>query len=115
MNRLFIRLYLDEDVSVLIKRILVSRGHDVVTTVDEGKLSESDAAQLAFAAENERVIVTHNHGDFEKLASEYIAAGRSHCGIIVAYRRRPSEIAERLLRLLDSVTADEICNQLRYI
>jgi hypothetical protein len=40
-------LYLDEDVSVLVATILQARGLDAVTTRDVGKLSRTDAEQLA--------------------------------------------------------------------
>jgi hypothetical protein len=50
--------------------------------------------------------------DFEELARQYIIAGKSHSGIIVAVRRPPYEITRRLLALLDRVTAEEMDNQL---
>jgi hypothetical protein len=53
--------------------------------------------------------------DFEALARTYFAAGQPHDGIIVAVRRPPWEIARRLLRILSSVTAEEMQNQVRYI
>ena len=115
MNQLFVRLYLDEDVSVLIKQLLSSRGYDLLTTQEANHIGASDAEQLRFAAEQGRAIVTHNHGDFEALAAEYVAAGLQHDGIIIAYRRRPNELAARLLIILDSMTADEMRDQVRYI
>jgi predicted nuclease of predicted toxin-antitoxin system len=108
VNGIFIRLYLDEDVSVLIKRLLESRGYDVITTREAGRVGSTDAEQLAFAAEQGRAIVTHNHGDFEKIAADYSTAGRQHSGIIVASRQRAPEIARRLLTILDDITADEM-------
>jgi predicted nuclease of predicted toxin-antitoxin system len=112
---LFVRLYLDEDVSVLIKQLLASRGFDVLTAQEAGSLGAADAEQLAFATAHDRAIVTHNHGDFEALAADYLASSRHHAGIIIAYRRRPNEIAQRLIAILDDVTADEMRNQVRYI
>jgi hypothetical protein len=76
--------------------------------------SASDAAQLAYAAREGRA-VTHNHGDLEALAAAYLASGRHHSGIIIATRRRPSEIALQLLDILDGTTADEMHDLIRYI
>jgi len=38
-----------------------------------------------------------------------------HAGILIAKRRNPYQIAERVAILLDTLTADEISNQLLYI
>lgn len=115
MNELFVRLYLDEDVSVLTKKLLTSRGYDILTAQEARQLGISDAQQLAFAAAQARAIVTHNHGDFEVLATKYIDSAQHHAGIIIAYRRKPQEIVGRLLVILENVTADEMRDQVRYI
>lgn len=43
MSDLFIALYLDEDVNVLVAALLRARGYDVLTTREEGRLAASDA------------------------------------------------------------------------
>jgi len=113
--KLFVRLYLDEDVSVLVATLLGARGFDVVTTRDEGMLGQDDPAQLAHAVSLERCIVTHNRVHFEHLHRDSLEAGRTHFGIIVASRRSPYEMAHRLAVLLNTLTADETENQLLYI
>ncbi len=60
-------------------------------------------------------IVTHNRRDFEKLADDYHARGGEHAGIIIAVRRRKTEFASRLLKILNQISADEIENQVVYI
>jgi predicted nuclease of predicted toxin-antitoxin system len=115
VTRLFFSLYLDEDVDVLVADLVRARGFDVITTVGAGRLHQSDDEQLAFAAAEERVLLTHNRVDFEQLATEYFAANRSHTGIIIAVRRSPYEVARRVLVLFNQVTADEMENQIRYI
>ena len=49
MSRLFIELYLDEDVSALVAGLLRARGFDVETTHDAGRTASDDAGQLAYA------------------------------------------------------------------
>ena len=115
MNRLFIELYLDEDVDVLIADLLRARGFKAVTTQEAGQLGRSDEEQLAYAVDQQRAFFTHNRADFERIAEAYFATGRAHHGIIIGMRRRPYEIARQLLAILNSLTADEMKNQLRYI
>jgi hypothetical protein len=115
MSRLFIELYLDEDVDVLIAQLLRARGFVVVTTQEAGQLHNSDAEQVAYAVRQHKTLLTHNRVDFEALAQTYFAAGQSHDGIILAVRRPPREITRRLLRILNAVTAEEMQNQVRYI
>jgi Domain of unknown function (DUF5615) len=114
MSRLFIELYLDEDVDVFIAQLIRARGF-VVTTQEAGQLRNSDAEQLAYAVSQHKTLLIHNRVDFEALAQTYVAASQPHDGIIVAVRRPPWEVARRLLRILNSVTAEEMQNQVRYI
>lgn len=60
-------------------------------------------------------ILTHNRVDFQALHQAYIAAGLEHAGIMVSVRHRPYELTQRLLRLLNRLTSDELRNQIIYI
>jgi predicted nuclease of predicted toxin-antitoxin system len=112
--KLFATIYTDEDVNVLIATLLRSRGIDAITTREQDMLGKSDDEQLAWAASTERCILTHNRVDFEELHLLYINEGRQHSGIIVIPRKDAYEITQRLMILLDGLTADEIANQLLY-
>jgi hypothetical protein len=115
MNHLFIELYLDEDVDVLIADLLRARGFKVTTTQEAGQLGNGDEQQLSFATTHEKTFFTHNRNDFERIAEESFATGKEHHGIIIGVRRQPYEIARRLLAILNNVTADEMKNQVRYM
>jgi len=115
VNQLFIALYLDEDVDVLIADLLHIRGFAALTARDVGQLHKSDAEQLAYAVGQHKALLTHNRADFEALAQTYFAAGQPHYGIIIAVRRLPHAIVHRLLHILNHVTADEMQDQVRYI
>lgn len=115
MSHLFIELYLDEDVDVLLAELVRARGFSVTTTVEAGQLGNTDAEQLAYAVSRELVLLTHNRVHFEILAREYFTEGRTHFGILLASRHSPYEILRRLLLLLDQVNADEMRDQVRYI
>jgi predicted nuclease of predicted toxin-antitoxin system len=71
VNKVFICLYLDEDVNVLVTNLLQAKGFDVITVRDAGKLRATDAEQLAYAVSQERTLVTHNRTDFEALVHDY--------------------------------------------
>ena len=115
MNRLFIELYLDEDVNVLVADLVRGHGFAATTARDAGLLGESDAQQLEYAVGQRRAFMTHNRGDFAALSREYQVTGRTHWGLILAIRRPPREIARRLLLILNQVMADEMRDQVRYI
>ncbi len=44
MNKLFIELYLDEDVDVLVAELIRARGFSAMTTVEAGQLHNDDDA-----------------------------------------------------------------------
>lgn len=115
MTQLFIELYLDEDMSVLVADLVRARGFTAIATREAGQLHASDADQLAYAASQRKTLLTHNRDDFEVLAQTYFATGQTHSGIIIVVRHPPYEIVRRLLLILNQVTADEMRDQLRYI
>lgn len=115
MSSFFICLYLDEDVNVLVADLLNAKGFDAITARDAGQLQASDVEQLAYAVSQTRTLVTHNRIDFEALVQTYFEAEQMHYGVIFAVRRSPQEIAQRLLVILNQVTADDMENQVRYM
>lgn len=71
-----ISLYADEDVDVLIKPLLQAKGFDVRTTLDEGMRGKCDREQLAHTILFQRIFLTHNRVDFERVAIQYIEEGK---------------------------------------
>ena len=115
MTRLFIALYADEDVDVLVADLVRARGFDMLTTREAQRLHATDEEQLALAASEGRALLTHNRADFEALHQAYITTGKHHAGILIAVRHPAYEIVRRLLLILNQVTADEMGDQLRYL
>ena len=74
-----------------------------------------DPEQLAYAAEQGLCDVTHNRRHSQELHRQYLAADRDHAGIVIAVRKRPYEVWARLREVLNTLTADEMRNQLLYI
>ena len=114
-SSLYIHLYFDEDVSVGIVENLRTRGFDVLSARDADTLGKSDDDQMLYAISLHRAVVTHNRVDFEKQHTKFLERGMKHFGVIIARRRKDAEVVSKLLALLDSATAEEIQNQLRYI
>jgi predicted nuclease of predicted toxin-antitoxin system len=115
MTDIFIHVYLDEDVDVLVASLLRSRGFEATTAQESRQLGKTDAEQLEYAASQGAAILTHNRIDFEVLAREYFEREKLHYGIIIAVRNPYQEIVQRLLTILNSTTADEMENQILYI
>jgi len=113
--KLFIELYLDEDVSVLLAKLLNARGFNVTTAHESSMLGRDDSEQLLKAISQMRCILTHNREHFERLHRHYIETSQKHYGIIIAKRRNIYEIMSRVVILLNKITADEMENNLLYI
>jgi hypothetical protein len=115
VNKLFITLYLDEDVDVLLANLLIARGFDVLTVRDAAMRGKSDEEQLAFAISQERALLTHNRFDFEQLVVNLFQRSMDHYGVIIAERRSPYFLADNVIEILNQITADEMINQVIYI
>lgn len=87
----------------------------MTTSQEMELLSESDDKQLELAASQQRAIVTFNVRDFSLLHEKYLSAGREHWGIIFSTPEPIGVLIRRLLRLLHSVYAEELKNQIRWL
>ena len=116
---LFIALYTDEDVTDELASAVRDRGFVAQSAAEAGMLNASDANQLAYAIEHQMTLLTYNASDYARLAKEYAEAGRSHAGIIISsdqYSRRHFGAFLRLvLRLMNSLTAEEMQNRIVYL
>ena len=82
-----LRLYLDEDVDVLLADLLAARGFDCLTSVNAGHSGWSDEAHLEYALQESRILISHNRADFEQLAVGWWSLQKEHAGIVLAGRR----------------------------
>jgi Domain of unknown function (DUF5615) len=82
-----VRLILDAHVSG--RRVggrLHALGHDVRALDQEPELEGlPDDQLLQLAAEDDRVLVTHDVADFPRVARSWAESGRSHAGVILVY------------------------------
>ena len=88
MSGLGVRLYSDEDVHPTLALVLCRDGYDVLSTHGAGRANQrlSDEAQLLYATQQGRALLTFNARDFVRLDSLWKAAGKRHHGIVVSPR-----------------------------
>jgi hypothetical protein len=98
-------------------RGLRSRGIEVTTVLVEGRVGDTDRAQLEYARQIKRVLYSFNVSDFCRLHKEYLTEGKPHAGIVVVHRQRYSvgEQLRLLLRLADMKSAEDMINTLLFL
>lgn len=115
-----IRLLIDEDVSKgpQLAAALRRRGFDAMAVQEVGRIGFSDEEQLEYAAAEGRAFLTFNIKDFVRYAREWHEAGREQAGIIVSAHvtgRQFRELLRCTLNLLNTLTAGEIRNTVRFL
>ena len=100
------KLYLDEDISPKVAEILRKRKVDASSAHDIGMLEASDEDQLAFAASEERAMVTRNRDDFITLTVQFFEAQKPHKGIIIVPHTIPGSEFSKLATLLAKLNKD---------
>jgi predicted nuclease of predicted toxin-antitoxin system len=109
------KLYLDEHMSQRIATQLRKYGFDAITLHERGMLSEDDREQLTMAVSEQRAIVNCNFGDYVGLDEEYAAVGKQHWGVLLTTEEPTGVLIRRLLKLLNSLSADDLKNQIRWL
>ena len=109
------RLHLDEHLSPRLAQQLRQHGFDVTSTVETDMLADSDEEQLAYAAAERRALVTCNFADFMALHKQYFTLDREHWGIILSTQESVNVLCRRLLRLLDTLSEEDLKNQIRWL
>lgn len=111
--KLSIRLYLDADVDTKLAANLRIAGYDCVSAREVGNTAVDDESQMVYATNERRVLLTHNIQDFVPIFRNWWYANLNHHGIIVSQQIPLGELQRRMVRLLDTLTADEMTNNLR--
>ena len=111
-----LRLYLDEDVSPTLAKMLREAGYDATSAHEVGALGETDPAQLARATSEGRAILTYNCRHFQTLATQAAAIGEEYAGIIISFRQYEGHEIGSLLRaarrFIDQHPAEQLRNTL---
>lgn len=111
-----VRFYLDEDtISRALMNALRARNVDILSAHEAGKISVPDGQHLEYATSLNRVIFTFNTRDFALLHKQWAIAERHHAGIVVSDQGQVGQLARRLLKLADTLSAEEMQDRLELL
>jgi hypothetical protein len=115
---LFIQIYTDEHIIPQLARILRTRGYVAQSAIEAGLIGRSDEEHLAYATQHQMAVLTFDHVDFVRLARQWASDDRDHAGIIISPQfggQQLSQLPQPLSRLLDTLTADDLKNQVVFL
>jgi len=96
------RFYLDEDLSQVIAIVARRLGLDVTSAQELGRRGIGDAAQLQYAAEQGRCLVTRDCGDFRRITDNFIERRLLHSGVLCVPKSLPTnqfrQVAEAIVQ-----------------
>jgi Domain of unknown function (DUF5615) len=113
-----LRLLIDQDLDHVILRGLLLRvpNLDVITAHQAGLSNASDPDVLAWAAEQERILVTHDRRTMPYHATSRIARAEKVAGIIVVSRQLSvSQVINDLEIIVSCSDMDEWENVIKYL
>jgi predicted nuclease of predicted toxin-antitoxin system len=110
------RFLLDEHVWGGLVEVGQEIGIDVLLVQTRLPIGTDDEEVLAFAAREERILLTSNAQDFAPLVTEWFLAEREHWGVIIVPGQTDRSLLSRALRnLVQQYTADSFKNSYRFI
>jgi len=109
------KLLLDEHIWAYLAKLLREQGFDVVHVNEVDLVAVPDEKVVAYAVGEHRAVVTFNIKHFVPLAIRYVEDGKEHYGVVVSKQLSPGELQRRVTKLLESVTAEELKNAVRYL
>lgn len=98
-------------------RALREAGVDTLTALEASMIQRPDDEHLAYATSQARVFCTFNVGDFYRLHTEHVRAGRRHAGILLIPQQRfsPGDLTRRVRRLVATLSAESIENRAEFL
>lgn len=109
------KLLLDEHIWAYLAKLLRGQGFDVIHVNEVDLIGTPDDKIMSYAVGEHRAVVTFNIKDFIPLAIQYHEDGKEHNGIVVSNQLSRGELQKRVIKLLKSVTAEELMNAVRYL
>jgi len=113
-----LRLLIDQDLDHVILRGLLLRvpNLDVITAHQVGLSNASDPEVLAWAAEQERILVTHDRRTMPYHATSRIARAEKIAGVIIVSRQLPvSQVINELEIVVSCSDVVEWENVIKYL
>ncbi|MBE9055230.1 DUF5615 family PIN-like protein [Sphaerospermopsis sp. LEGE 08334] len=113
-----LKLLADENFDNTIVRGLLRRRSniDIVRVQDVGLLGEDDPIILAWAAQEGRILLTHDVATITQFAYERVAQGLSMPGVIeVGTNAQIGQVIEDILLIIDCCLEGELEGQIQYL
>lgn len=113
-----VKLLLDEMYANKLAQLLRDRGIDAAAVAELGMTGWSDADVFGAAVEGGYVLLTENVSDFARLCSDHVAAGRQHCGVLIAlssrFSRRPAGYGT-IVKAIAAVIVEQLDDRIVYL
>jgi hypothetical protein len=109
------RFFTDEDLYAAVAPALRRAGVDAISAPEAGLLGAADEAQLTWAANAGRTLITFNVAHFAALHGTWIAQGQHHAGLVVSSQRAIGDVLRRLLHLAGSLDAEGLRDRLEFL
>jgi hypothetical protein len=100
-----LRLLLDEMYPPTLAVALMAEGIDAVTIIELGMAGTPDPDVFAYAATDDRIVLTENVGDFVAIAAQHSTTGAHHPGLLIALSNRFSRRRAGYGRLIAAINA----------
>lgn len=113
-----LRLLADENLDGRVWRGLLARmpDLDLVRVQDVGLYGADDPAVLAYAAREDRVLLSHDVRTMTVFAGERLATGQSMAGLVVVPQvERPGRVIEALQELIETSDPTDLRGQIVYL
>jgi predicted nuclease of predicted toxin-antitoxin system len=113
-----VKVLLDEMYPAALAMALRDKGIDAVTVAELGLTGRPDVDVFAGAIESGYAVLTENVSDFARIASEHVAAGEHHQGVLIAlssrFSRRPAGYGAIVVAVA-AVAAEQLDDRLVYL
>lgn len=109
------RLLLDEHIWAYLAKLLREQGFDVIHVNEVDLVATPDDEIMEYAVGEHRAVVTFNIKHYIPLSIQYFEDGKEHYGVVVSKAISQGELQRRVTKLLESVTAEELMNAVRYL
>jgi hypothetical protein len=113
-----LRILIDQDFDQDILRGIIRRVPTInaLTAYEVGLSAAPDPQLLAWAAENKRVVLTHDRKTMPHHAASRMAAGAKMAGVIIVPRRLPiGQVIDELEMIVTCSSDDEWENIIKYL
>lgn len=94
------RFLLDESIHPRVAELAWAMDLDVASVHDLRRAGHTDREQLEYAAEQDRVLITRNRGDYLYLTREFYRGSLPHRGVLLVEAGLPNDQPEMLARSL---------------